>query len=119
MMLKFIPERGRKRLYHCHHSHVRVVEFIPVRGRKRGHVEPLFELIQVEIYPREGTETRSAGLANHIRCHDSPREGIETRDVKTIKSSFFFQFERQVQSEGTIQERRNVLNFDMYHRNDK
>ena len=33
--LKFIPERGRKRLDHRHHSHVRV-----------------------EIYPREGTETQ-------------------------------------------------------------
>ena len=43
----------------------------------------------VEIYPRDGTETRSAGLANHIRCHNFSREGIETRDVKTIKSSFF------------------------------
>ena len=43
----------------------------------------------VEIYPRDGTETRSAGLANHIRCHNYSREGIETCDVKTIKTSFF------------------------------
>ena len=96
-----------------------MLKFIPVRGRKLFLQRYGNSSILVEIYPREGTETRSAGLANHIRCHDSPREGIETRDVKTIKSSFFFQFERQVQSEGTIQERRNVLNFDMYHRNDK
>lgn len=45
--------------------------------------------LAVEIYPREGTETRSAGLANYIRCHNYPSEGIETCDVKTIESSFF------------------------------
>lgn len=46
--------------------------------------------LAVEIYPREGTETRCT------RCSTSffsveiyPREGIETRDVETIESSFF------------------------------
>lgn len=65
------------------------MKFIPVRGRKHTSSERKYAVANVEIYPREGTETRSAGLANHIQCHDSPREGIETRDVKTIKSSFF------------------------------
>lgn len=43
----------------------------------------------MKFIPVRGAETRSAGLANHIQCHNSPREGIETRGVKTIKSSFF------------------------------
>ena len=97
----------------------RNVEIYPREGTETVLAKPLVSFHVVEIYPREGTETRSAGLANHIRCHNYSREGIEMRDVKTIKSSFFFQFERQVQSEGTIQERKNVLNFDMYYRNDK
>lgn len=76
--------------------------------------------LAVEIYPREGTETYFVCLpAPDMGVEIYPREGIEMRDVKTIESSFFFQFERQVQSEGTIQERKNVLNFDMYHGSDK
>lgn len=44
-----------------------VLKFIPVRGRKHLHRLPTVTDIRVEIYPREGTETR---------------------DVKTIKFSF-------------------------------
>lgn len=45
------------------------LKFIPVRGRKPKVIDYIHaRSIQVEIYPREGAETR---------------------DVKTIKSSFF------------------------------
>ena len=66
-----------------------MVEIYPREGTETFHFRAMSTTLIVEIYPREGTEMRSAGLANHIQCHNSPREGIETRGVKTIKSSFF------------------------------
>ena len=58
-MLKFIPVRGRKRSADTPRAEGRQLKFIPVRGRKLFFdVHKL--IIHVEIYPREGTETRRA-----------------------------------------------------------
>ena len=87
--LKLIPVRGRKPDVIGRHDFLSFwLKFIPARGRKLPEIGHRKGRGLVEIYPREGTETRSAGLANHIQCHNYPREGTETRDVKTIKSFF-------------------------------
>ena len=56
-MLKFIPVRGRKRSRQITVRRITVLKFIPVRGRKLPFL-PLDDILaDVEIYPREGTET--------------------------------------------------------------
>ena len=98
--LKFIPVRGRK-LY-CNHAtccHVGLpLKFIPVRGRKHCQRSAILLIRNVEIYPREGTETPvRADIREHLVTENVeiyPREGTETdrrnrASISTVSSLKF------------------------------
>ena len=55
---KFIPERGRKPVVACIPRLADGLKFNPVRGRKLLALVKLRNRNTVEIYPREGTETK-------------------------------------------------------------
>ena len=65
--LKFIPVRGRKLSINTLHAYILWLKFIPVRGRKRIATWIICIVRNVEIYPREGTETRRCASARS-RC---------------------------------------------------
>ncbi len=58
VQLKFIPVRGGNGVMLVMVCGGWWLKFIPVRGRKRNHSPYIGFRRAVEIYPREGTETR-------------------------------------------------------------
>ena len=78
MKLKFIPVRGRKPRHGVQVGELGGLKFIPVRGRKQMDTNKLL-VNNVEIYPREGTETwRTRQNSTRTGVEIYPREGTET-----------------------------------------
>ena len=76
--MKFIPVRGRKRVFVLVVV-LSAVEIYPREGTETIALLYILALLIVEIYPREGTETIADIIGNcffHVEIY--PREGTET-----------------------------------------